>query len=107
MALGAAIIVFSLTGIAATQEWTEDSFDDFIDGKPDAEGHNLYVSRDGSVRTNHRYDFNGDGYIDLLFNSTHDIASYVQATLGAVGAGRALRDSRWRCRAVSASSPAT
>src|SRR5688500_16977574 len=89
LALGAAVVI-SLTNLTAAQEWVEDSFEDFADGKLDAAGHNLYVSRDGSVRTIHRYDFNADGHIDLLFNSTHDIATYVPATLGGVGSGRTM-----------------
>ena len=89
LALVAAAVI-SLTNLTVAQEWVEDSFEDFADGKLDAAGHNLYVSRDGSVRTIHRYDFNADGHIDLLFNSTHDIATYVPATLGAVGSGRTM-----------------
>jgi hypothetical protein len=90
--LAFAVVLILLASHCAAEEWIEDSFEDFIDGKLDAAGNNMYVSRDGSVRTIARYDFNKDGYIDLLFNSTHDIESYVPGTLGRVDAGRALRD---------------
>ena len=38
--------------------WVEDSFEDFADGQLDAAGQNLYVSRDGAVRSIHRFDLN-------------------------------------------------
>ncbi len=70
--------------------WVEDSFDDFADGTLDAAGQNLYVSRDGSVRTIHRFDLNQDGYLDLIFNSTHDFTNFVAASVASVGPGREL-----------------
>ncbi len=69
---------------ALGQTWVEDTFEDFADGKLDASGQNLYVSRDGTVRTIHRFDLNQDGYLDLIFNSTHDNYSFIPATLAAV-----------------------
>ncbi|OGD21674.1 MAG: hypothetical protein A2W03_17210 [Candidatus Aminicenantes bacterium RBG_16_63_16] len=72
------------------QTWVEDTFEDFRDGKLDAAGQNIYVSRDGSIRTIHRFDLNQDGFIDLIFNSTHDTNAFIPATLAAVGAQRAL-----------------
>lgn len=64
--------------------WVEDSFVDFADGKLDAAGQNLYVAGDGSVRTIHRFDLNQDGYIDLIFNSTHDTFTAIPATSASV-----------------------
>ena len=54
------------------QTWVEDTYEDFADGRLDASGQNIYVSRSGSVRTIHRFDINQDGFIDVIFNSTHD-----------------------------------
>ncbi|MXZ34935.1 MAG: VCBS repeat-containing protein [Acidobacteria bacterium] len=71
--------------------WVEDSFEDFADGKLDAAGHNLYVSRDGALRTIHRFDLNRDGYLDLIFNSTHDNFTYIPATLGLMEPSRRVR----------------
>jgi hypothetical protein len=65
------ILVILGSGIMA-QEWIEDSFEDFADGQLDASGNNIYVSSDGKIRTIHRFDYNDDGYIDLLFCNTHD-----------------------------------
>lgn len=67
---------------AWAETWVEDNFDDFADGTFDDGGQNLFVSRDGSVRTIHRFDLNHDGWIDLLFNSTHDIIGILPATAG-------------------------
>ena len=71
--------------------WVEDSFEDFADGRLDAAGHNLYVSRDGAVRTIHRFDLNRDGHLDLIFNSTHDNFTYIPATLGLLESPRRVR----------------
>jgi len=76
---------------ARAQVWIQDSFEDFADGRLDASGQNLYVSRDGKVRTIHRFDLNGDGFLDLLCNSTHDDYNFIPATLCRVGPRRHLR----------------
>ena len=73
--------------------WVEDSFQDFADGRLDASGQNLYVSRDGSIRTIHRFDFNQDGFLDLVFNSTHDTAGYLPGTLVSANSDGSLRES--------------
>ena len=75
------------------QSWIEDSFEDFADGRLDASGQNIYVSRDGTVRTIHRFDLNQDGYLDLIFNNTHDSITYVDATWAQFDAGRNLSHS--------------
>ncbi|MCC6695219.1 MAG: VCBS repeat-containing protein [Candidatus Hydrogenedentes bacterium] len=71
--------------------WVEDSFKDFADGTLDGAGQNIYVSNDGAVRTIHRFDLNGDGWIDLLFNGTHDLIGILPSTLASVGADRAIQ----------------
>ena len=75
------------------QSWIEDSFEDFADGRLDASGQNIYVSRDGTVRTIHRFDLNQDSYLDLIFNNTHDSITYVDATWAQFDAGRTLSHS--------------
>ncbi len=81
---------FLMSALPAQQgvDWTEDRFEDFAGGRLDEAGQNLYVSRDGSVRTVHRFDLNQDGFIDLLFNSTHDNTYLVPATQAASGPER-------------------
>ncbi len=71
----------SLGNCAYGQTWTEDTFADFADGTLDASGQNLYVARDGTLRTIHRFDLNDDGHIDLIFNSTHDEYGFIPATV--------------------------
>ena len=74
-----------------TQVWLEDTFEDFIDGKLDASGQNIYVSRDGKIRTIHRFDLNDDGYIDLLFNSTHNDYAFIPATMATADQNREIK----------------
>ena len=69
---------------APVHTWVEDTFEDFADGTLDASGQNIYVSRDGTIRTIHRFDLNQDGYLDLIFNSTHDTSAHIPATLATV-----------------------
>lgn len=88
--LGAAPLLFG----AAPRTLVEDSFADFVDGTLDASGQNLYVSRDGRVRAIHRFDLNQDGWIDLLFNSTHDTRNFVAATLGTAETEQETRSTR-------------
>ncbi|MEJ1973105.1 MAG: hypothetical protein WDM96_11795 [Lacunisphaera sp.] len=80
----------ALPGASAT--WTDDSFADFAQGQLDASGQNLYVAHDGSLRNIHRFDLNQDGWIDLLFNGTHDYTFDRAATIG-----RSRPAANWRC----------
>ncbi len=73
--------------------FTDDRFEDFAAGTSDDGGHNLYVSRDGAIRTINRFDLNQDGFLDVLFNCTHDTYQMLPATVGRLGAGREARSS--------------
>ena len=89
------IVVCGVVGCAArlpVQTWDEDSFEDFADGTLDASGQNIYVDRNGTVRTIHRFDLNQDGYLDLVFNNTHDSSRYIPATLATVAPGGAIHE---------------
>lgn len=68
--------------MAFGQTWVEDSFEDFRDGTFDDGGQNIYVSRDGTLRTINRFDLNDDGHVDLIFNCTHNTFQMVSATCG-------------------------
>ncbi len=87
-------LLLRLSVSAAAQTWVEDTFEDFRDGKLDAAGQNIYVCRDGTIRTIHRFDLNQDGFIDLLFNSTHDTYAYIPARLAALGSNRDITTSQ-------------
>lgn len=73
---------------AEPPHFVDDKFEDFSAGTLDDGGHNLYVARDGTIRTINRFDLNGDGYLDLLFNCTHNTYQMVAATAGTVVRGR-------------------
>ena len=75
------------------QTWVEDSYEDFADGRLDASGQNIYVSRSGSVRTIHRFDINQDGFIDVIFNSTHDSYAYIPPSVGTITKDRKIQRS--------------
>ena len=77
----AALLVLLLPLAAHGQRWTDETFDDFVQGRFDASGQNLYVTRDGTIRSIHRFDLNGSGYLDLVFNNTHDTSTFHDATL--------------------------
>jgi len=48
------------------------SHNDFRTGQISNAGQNLYVSRDGSLRLINRFDFNGDGFPDILVLNDHN-----------------------------------
>ena len=97
------IITFAATGLLAMTQvlraespsliWIDDTFEEFAAGTLDASGQNIYVCRDGSVRTIQRFDINNDGYIDLFFGNTHDIVNKVPPTQAVVLANRKITSS--------------
>ncbi len=54
------------------QFWEERGYEDFADGSFGNGGQNLYVSRAGVLQRIFRFDFNRDGYADLIFNNSQD-----------------------------------
>ena len=50
-------------------------------------GQHLYVNRLGGLETIRRCDLDGNGYLDLMFNCTHDRYCAVRAVLATAGAG--------------------
>ncbi|MSR64302.1 MAG: hypothetical protein EXS18_00790 [Verrucomicrobiae bacterium] len=52
--------------------WKESGYEAFADGTFGNGGQNLYVSRAGMLQRIFRFDFNCDGYADLLFCNSHD-----------------------------------
>ena len=56
-----------------------DSFDDFARGRFGDGGTNTYVSADGTIQLVRRWDIDGDGHMDLLFNQDHDHLENVDA----------------------------
>ncbi len=60
------------TATMTRPRWVQDTFGDFSAGTLDAAGADLFITHRSSIRTTHRFDLNGDGHIDLVFNSSHD-----------------------------------
>ena len=72
MSLLIAASVSALQGGSSEKVWVQTSYEDFRRGHLPDGGNNLYVSRNGSIQTVHRWDLNQDGYVDLIFNNSHD-----------------------------------
>lgn len=68
--------------------FVDDSHHDFGAGTFDDGGHNFYAAKNGSLRTINRFDLNNDGFLDLLFNCTHNTYQMLPASAGFVGTDR-------------------
>ncbi len=74
-------LVLAVFGIAfhcgstvhAQPVWRQASFADFSQGTFDDAGANAYVSAAGRIQTVNRWDFNGDGYVDILCPNSHPL----------------------------------
>ena len=66
----------------------DETFEHFSAGRLGGGGFNLYAARDGTLRTINRFDLNGDGHLDLIFNCTHDTYQMLPATVGVVDGRR-------------------
>jgi hypothetical protein len=81
--------------VLAEATFVDDRFEDFAAGSLDDGGNNLYVARDGTLRTINRFDLNDDGHLDLLFNCTHNTHQMLPATAGAIGSKQSLTAGKW------------
>ncbi len=70
-------------GVHAQTElrWVTRDFSDFSEGTSDSSGANLYVSRAGAVQMINLFDLNHDGYLDILFNQSHDYNTRVNSSI--------------------------
>ena len=73
------------------QTRVDETFEDFAKGELDAAGQNIYISRKGEIRTIRRFDLNNDGFIDLLFNSTHNIDASIPASITTMSPNRQMQ----------------
>ena len=61
------------TGTSLTEGlWITRGFEGFARGVMGNAGQNLYVSRNGILQRLHQYDWNQDGYLDLVICNSHD-----------------------------------
>lgn len=58
--------LIGITNSFSQSKWTENSFKDFRDGSFLDAGSNIYVSAAGRIQMITRWDFNGDGNLDIL-----------------------------------------
>ena len=58
--------------IAAAPQRSQSGFLEFSKGSLSDGGVNTYVAADGSIRLINQWDLNGDGFLDLVFPSSHD-----------------------------------
>lgn len=72
------------------ESWT-DMGEAFSAGTLGNSGQNLYVNRRGELEVIRRYDIDGNGYLDLLFNSSHDNYHAVPATLATITPGPTVK----------------
>lgn len=86
------IILIINVSYSGAQMWVQDSFEDFAKGTLDASGNNIYVSRDGKIRSIHKFDLNNDSYIDLLFCQTHNGFNLIPATLAEISSDRKIKE---------------
>lgn len=73
------------SGAQEAARFFDDEFQDFTQGSFDDGGHNLYAAHDGTLRTINRFDLNGDGLLDIIFNCTHNTYQMLPATCGMIG----------------------
>ena len=69
-------------------KFVDDDFKEFSQGTFDDGGHNFYAAHDGTLRTINRFDLNGDGHLDVIFNCTHNTYQMLPATSGTIGGER-------------------
>jgi hypothetical protein len=85
------LLFCALPGRAAdySQAWT-DTGATFALGTLGNSGQNLYVNRRGELEVIRRYDLDGNGSLDLLFNSTHNMYYALPATLVTAAPGPSI-----------------
>jgi len=90
MRLWMTLLLLTATVASAAEpiRFLDNSFADFSKGRLGGGGQNIYVSRDGAIRTINRFDINSDGYLDVIFNCTHDTYQMLPASVGALEKGR-------------------
>lgn len=75
------MLLASLPLLGAQAPWRESSFTDFADGTFSDHGANAYVSAAGRIQTINRWDFNGDGFVDILCANTHPLVEMLDMSI--------------------------
>jgi hypothetical protein len=77
----AEIIAADTTPPPAPKVWRQASFRDFAGGTFSDAGANAYVSAAGRIQTVNRWDFNGDGHIDILCANSHPLLEMLDLSI--------------------------
>ena len=67
--------------VNAAPSWREAGYEAFADGTFSDAGANAYVSAAGRVQVVNRWDYNGDGYIDLLCPNSHPLLEMLDMSI--------------------------
>ena len=90
--LACLLLVLGITSSFAQDVlWREESFEAFSEGTLEDGGANTYISARGAIQLVNRWDYNNDGYIDLLLVGTHDHRQTLDASIY-INDGHRLRD---------------
>jgi len=75
LALGEVTSMMAISPSKAVDDrrWRQDSFAEFSQGTFSDAGANAYVSRKGRIQTINRWDYNGDGHVDILSANSHPL----------------------------------
>ena len=86
----AIIMLFTITSAAYAGEnaWIQRGFDDFIQGRFEDSGVNIYVNANGVIETINRLDVNNDGYVDIPIANSHDYTERGQTHIFRMENGR-------------------
>lgn len=68
-------------GAPAEHRWTTEGFAGFSHGTFGASGANLYASAQGKLEMINLFDLNRDGFLDILFNQSHDYNTKVDSVI--------------------------
>ncbi|MBL9215318.1 MAG: VCBS repeat-containing protein [Opitutaceae bacterium] len=91
LAVSSLLLLLACAGPArGANEWT-DQGPGFAAGTLGNAGQNLHVNPRGELETIKRFDADGNGFLDLLFNSSHDSYHYLPATLATARADGGLQ----------------
>jgi len=75
------VVLVVLSSPSGNVLWRQASFRDFSTGTLEDGGANTYLSARGAVQLVNRWDYNNDGFVDLLFVGAHDHSENLDAFL--------------------------
>src|SRR3569832_531882 len=80
-ALACFLVPLAVIGATAGHEWHDTGRAAIVAGHLGNSGQNLYVNARGEIQIIRRFDVDENGWLDLIFNSTHDTWNALPAVL--------------------------